>query len=220
MAMMDNVSRPLIALLVGTVALFALWFVALKPGSSSSGSGSPGPAALQSDVGKAHHAVALSNATSAAQGADPSQTPSSQSPRTAAANNTAAASTSTATRYRAKPAATVVHSSAATRHRLDVVSGALKAKKVLALLFYNPPATDDRAVKQELAAVPVHAHRVVKLAVPITELGRYQVVTTQVPVNQSPTLVLIDRAGQATTIVGFADRFEIAHRVAGAAAAP
>ena len=60
---------------------------------------------------------------------------------------------------------------------------------------------------------------VVKLAVPLSELARYPVVTTQVPVSESPTLVLIDRAQQATTIVGFADRFEIAQRVDDALAA-
>jgi hypothetical protein len=37
-----------------------------------------------------------------------------------------------------------------------------------------------------------------------------------VPVQVSPTLVLIDKARQASTIVGFADRFEIAQRVADA----
>jgi hypothetical protein len=31
MVVMDSVSRPLIALLLGTVAFFALWLVALKP---------------------------------------------------------------------------------------------------------------------------------------------------------------------------------------------
>ena len=105
------------------------------------------------------------------------------------------------------------HQSAGTRQRLDLVSRGLKANKVLALLFYNPAAADDRAVKQELKTVPAHGRRVVKLAVPLPELARYKVVTTQVPVNQSPTLVLIDPDQQASMILGFADRFEIAQRV-------
>ena len=84
---------------------------------------------------------------------------------------------------------------------------------MLALLFYNPTAADDQAVRHELGSVPVHSGRVVKLAVPLGELSRYTVVTNQVPVNQSPTLVLIDPAKQASTIVGFADQFEIAQRV-------
>jgi hypothetical protein len=52
----------------------------------------------------------------------------------------------------------------------------------------------------------------------VSELARYAVVSNQVPVSFSPTLVLIDRSGQASTIVGFADRFEIAQRVADALA--
>ena len=87
---------------------------------------------------------------------------------------------------------------------------------MLALLFFNPAAADDRAVKAELAAVPARGAAVFKLAVPLSELSRYPVVTSQVPVNVSPTLVLIDRHRRAVTIVGFADRFEIRERVQGA----
>jgi hypothetical protein len=96
------------------------------------------------------------------------------------------------------------------------VAHALQTGKVLALLFYNPAATDDRAVKQELAAVPTHSGKVVKIAVPVNRLAQYGVITNQVQVQVSPTLVLIDKSRQASTIVGFADRFEIAQRVADA----
>jgi hypothetical protein len=104
-----------------------------------------------------------------------------------------------------------VHNAAA--NRLSAVTRALEAGKVIALLFYNPLAADDRAVKRELATVPLHRGGVVKLSVPLSELASYHVVTNQVPVGASPTLVLIDRARSASTIVGFADRFEIAQRV-------
>ena len=103
--------------------------------------------------------------------------------------------------------------------RLNSVERALRARKVIALLFYNPAAADDRAVRLELAAVAAPGPQVLRLAVPLSELARYTVVTSQVPVEGSPTLVVIDRARQATTIVGFADRFEIAQRVSDALAA-
>ena len=95
---------------------------------------------------------------------------------------------------------------------------ALRSGKVLALLFYNGAAADDRAIKSELAAVPGHGRRVFKLAVPISELARYTVVTNQVQISSSPTLVIINRRHQAMTITGFADRFEIAQRIADALA--
>jgi hypothetical protein len=101
---------------------------------------------------------------------------------------------------------------------MTTVQRALHAHKALALLFYNPGAADDQAVKKELAAVPAHSGRVVKLTIPLTELASYTVVTQQVPVNVSPTLVVIGRNGQAGEIVGFSDKFEIAQRVSDALA--
>jgi riboflavin biosynthesis pyrimidine reductase len=205
---MANVSRPLIALLVGTVAFFALWLVALKPSSSTSNGGSQGLGTYPSAIAKAHQAVATSNAASVAHGGVVATSP--------AASTTVASGPGTAARASA-PASTV-RVLPATRHRLDIVSRALQANKVVALLLFNPAAADDKAVKQELAAVPNHGGKVVKLAAPLSELARYTVVTTQVPVNVSPTLVLIDSDQQATTIVGFADRFEITQRVSDALA--
>ena len=94
-----------------------------------------------------------------------------------------------------------------------MVSRALRSGKALALLFYSPSSPDDQAVRQELQSIPVAGGRVVKLAIPISELSNYPVVTTQVPVNESPTLVLVNRGKQATTIVGFADTLEISQRI-------
>ncbi len=193
---MGNVSRPLIGLLVATVALFAVWTVALKP--TSSGSSSSSGSTYQSAIAKAHQAVAISAAANAARGG-------------VVASGWAGSHSTPATNP--APIARAVHVAPATRHRLDAVSRALNEHEVLALLFYNPAAADDQAVKQELAAVPAHGRSLLKLAVPLSELTRYVVVTSQVPVNISPTLVLIDRHRQATTIIGFADRFEIEQRL-------
>jgi hypothetical protein len=89
---------------------------------------------------------------------------------------------------------------------------------VLALLFYNPAAADDRAVARELRTIPVRGGRVFRLAVPISELSSYGPITNQVPVTTSPTLLLVDRARSASTIVGYASAFEIAQRVSDALA--
>lgn len=96
---------------------------------------------------------------------------------------------------------------------MGAVQRALLGGKVLALLFYNPGAADDQAVKQELAGIPGHGGRVFSLAIPLNELSAYAQITSQVPVNYSPTLVIVDRAHQAHEIVGFADSFEIAQRI-------
>lgn len=240
MVVMPQVSRPLIALLVASVVFFAVWMVALKPqtgGSSSSSSGSLGSA-----VAKAHQAVKQSDAASVAHGGTVATTPTS--PTTPAATSTLAnhAPTTPATPAKAaaaKPSATAAksnttaatkHKSAATTHpaaasaartaaqRQAVVLHALRTHKVVAMLFYNHLAADDRAVKQELSAVPTHGGKVVKLAIPLDELAQYGIVTRQVPVTASPTLIIIDRQHKAWTVVGFASEFEISQRISDALA--
>jgi hypothetical protein len=198
-SVMDHVSRPLLAVLVATAAFFALWVVALKPSSSSTTGRSGGPGAYQSAIDQAHRAVTTANAASAAEGGQVAATPAPG----AVARREAAPGTHIARVGRVAGAPLLV-------------ARALASRKVLALLFLNSAAPDDQAVKQELAAVPTHSGRVVKLALPLSQLASYAVVTGQVPVTVSPTLVLIGRNRQASTIVGFADRFEIAQRVADA----
>jgi hypothetical protein len=212
--------------LLATVAVAALWVTMLKP-KTSGGASSGGTNAYQSDVTKAHQAVAIANRASAAQGGSATTPTTPATTSLATPTHTLASTPAIAPAIPAKdPAPATTHASpvarpavktadahGATRHRLDKVTAALRARKALALLFYNPAAADDVAVKDELRAVPSHGGRVVKLAVPIKDLSRYPVITTQVPVSESPTLVLIDRRRQATTLVGFAGGFEITHRV-------
>jgi hypothetical protein len=97
--------------------------------------------------------------------------------------------------------------------RFHAAQVALNQHKVLALLFYNPASADDRAVKSEMSSIPTHAGAVVKLAVPVQELAAYSGLLNQVPVNYSPTLMLIDRHSQAVEITGYASSFEIDQRV-------
>ena len=98
--------------------------------------------------------------------------------------------------------------------RFHIAQVAIQQHKVLALLFYNPASPDDRAVESELSSIPTHGGAVVKLAVPVQELAAYSGLLSQDPVNYSPTLVLIDRQGQAEEIAGFVDSFELDQRVA------
>lgn len=201
---MNHLSRPaLIVLLVGTVATLALAFFALKPSSSSTTGKHGGLGQYQSAIDKAHQAAATANAASAAEGGTVGT----------ATTTTAAATTTQATPRTPLSHAVKVHE---TPNTPAAVAHALAARKVVALLFYNPAASDDKAVKQELSSVPTHRGKVLKLSVPVSQLAHYGMVTDQVPVQVSPTLVLIDTARQASTIVGFADRFEIAQRIADA----
>jgi hypothetical protein len=214
MAVMPHVSRSLIALLIGTVAFFAVWIVAFRPSSSSS-NGKSALGQLQPAVDAAKASAAAQNRAAAAAGN--TTAPATAKPATAATTATAtkpaAATAATKATATTKPATPAAPRAATPSQRLNVVDKALSAHKVLALLFYNPAAPDDQAVKRELGTIPTSAGRVVKLAVPITEVANYPVVTNQVQIQTSPTLVIVDKKAQAFTLVGFADTFEIAHRV-------
>jgi hypothetical protein len=226
---MRSLPKPLIGLLLGTVAFFALWMVALKPSSSSSSGGSPsGLGQYQSAINKAHQAVTTSNQANARLGAPTATTPTTTAKTaTAPAATTKAAPATTTSDKAAAPAAkpTTQSGSAAasapvsTAAEVQAVENAVRAGNVVAILFYNGAAADDQAMKSELAAIPTHKGQVVKLAVPVTELTQFSMITTQVPVDTSPSLVLIDRARQATALIGYADGVEIAQRIDDALAA-
>ncbi len=234
---MDNVGKPLIGVLVATVLVFALWVIALKPSSSSSGKGAnsnPGLGQFQGDINAAHQAVNISAADNARAGGGSDGTPTTPGVSTKAApatthstttktvtktTTTTVAKSSTARHPASRPATSTAAGSVSTpAGRLATVARAMRTHKVVAVLFYNPAAADDQAVKQELAAVPTAHGHVVKLTIPLTELASYTAITEQVPVNISPTLVVIAPNGQAEEIAGFTDRVEIQQRVADALA--
>jgi hypothetical protein len=198
--------------------------VALKPGGNGSGaSSSQGLGQYQHAINAAHAAVATANASSgSAAAANPgvstptaTQPPASAAtaPAPAAVTKTKTTTTAVAHRHVSMPATKARSAAPSAAARFAAVQRALGAHKVLALLFYNPAGADDRAVRQELATVPARGGRVFKLAVPLSEIQNYLPIVSRVPVNVSPTLVLIAPGGQADEIVGYADPFEISQRV-------
>ncbi|HZU61231.1 MAG TPA: hypothetical protein VE983_09710 [Solirubrobacteraceae bacterium] len=227
---MASVPRPLIALLLGTVVFFGLWMTALKP--SSSGPAHQGLGTYQSAINKACSVPGLVHAEGCGHsgGAPTPASPSPSAPPTTGGTHSPNAQA-------AKPGASAAGASSASSHAANslksapqaaakgsaqagfaAVQAGLRQHEVLALLFFNPSAADDRAVRQELASVPTHGGAVVKVAVPLQDLSTYSTLLNQVPVNFSPTLVLINRSRQAGEIAGFADAFEIDQRVAAALA--
>jgi hypothetical protein len=216
---MGNVSRPLIGLLVATVAFFAVWIVALKPSSSSTSGGSAAHplGVYQSAINRAKGVQGIVDRGAAAAGGTPGRTAvAGRHPTTVTTPVHRLASAPkihlTPTTGTVTPARTPT-TTATPAEGSNALEQALTAHKVLAVLFYNPYGSDDVAVKQELQSVPTHAGKVVKLTVPLSELSDYTAITNQVPVDLSPTLVIINPAGHATTITGFADTFEIEQRI-------
>jgi hypothetical protein len=201
-AVMSQVSKPILGLLLSAVALFAMVMFVFKGGSGSSAPQSPG--VYQSAINQAHNAVGTSNAANARLGASVSTTPAASPAKPAAAAHAPATKHATAS-VTSKP-------STGAQSQVNQVEQAIAQHKVVGLLFYNPQASDDVAVKGELAAAAT-ARAIVKVAVPVSDVASFKMVTSTVPVNSSPTLIVIDRGGSASTITGFADRFEIAQRL-------
>jgi hypothetical protein len=215
----------MIGLLLGTVAFFAIWMVALKPHSGTSGGSQGGVGQYQPAINKAHQAVTTSNQANAKLGAPTATTPAptkstATEPATKAATKPV---TAPVTKAKAAPAApakpTAQSASASAAASAKTVATALRAGNVVAILFYNDAAADDRAVKSELAAIPTHGGQVVKVSVPVSQLIQFSSLTQTVDVNTAPELVLIDHARQASTLVGYADSVEIAQRINDALAA-
>jgi hypothetical protein len=202
---MRSLPRPLVALLAGVVVFAAAWMLVLKPSSSESSSSTPAPAAPAPAVTHA----ATPPATK------PASKPASK-PAVTAATKPAATPASKAAAHAARTHPTT----AKPQDSLAAFNAALSAHKVLVALFYNPAASDDKSVLKELDGVDTHGGKVVTFAVPVSQITQYSAVTSgEVPISAAPTLVVIDAKRQATTILGFADSFEIAQRVDQALAA-
>jgi hypothetical protein len=205
--MMSNVSKPILGLLLSAVVLFAMVMVVFKPHGSSGAA--RGPGAYQSAINQAHQAVKTSNAANARLGAPVSTTASPAAAHAVAGHSSSAVPAG-------KPAKHIAVSKAAAADaahgQVAELERAIAQHKVVGLLFYNPKASDDAAVKTELAKAAAKPG-VVKMAVPVTAVSSFPMITNTVPVSGTPTLVLIDRDGSASTIGGFADRFEIAQRL-------
>jgi predicted lipid-binding transport protein (Tim44 family) len=231
----DQISRPMQIVLLVTVLFGLVWFVALRPkagATSDSSSTTSVPAAVATNgivsaPDKARAAVAQSDATEAKVGAaadaagSPSTSTTSSStaasapaaPRSATPAGTTAQSADAASRRAAKAPKVVAH------NRLDAKAArALASHKVLVMLFYNPRASDDRAVRALFAKVSTRRGRVVKIAAPLRRLSSFKSVTARVQVTESPTVVIFDRKGEPRTLQGFVEPTVLSSRIADALA--
>jgi hypothetical protein len=85
------------------------------------------------------------------------------------------------------------------------IRSAVRQHKVLVLLFYSDRSYDDRAVRRELSQVHRRDRRVFVDAHWIKSVGRYQTITRGADVEQSPTVVVVDRNLKAQTLIGYVD---------------
>ena len=93
------------------------------------------------------------------------------------------------------------------------VKRALDARKVVAILFWNPRAVDDRSVKASLDAVPRRGGKVAVFSDRVKNLARYTRISTATSITTTPSLVIVNRKGEAEVVTGYLDRETVAQYV-------
>lgn len=92
---------------------------------------------------------------------------------------------------------------------------AVKAGKKVVIFFRNPSGLDDQAVAGSVRAVQRSSNAVV-LTDHVDAVERYGKLVEDLGVSQTPSVVLIDRAGDARLIEGFIDPQSLTQAVADA----
>jgi hypothetical protein len=165
---------------LGVVLAFAaLWFVALRP-KPVTDEPAPAPAPVAQDATKA---------------------PAPSEPQTAAkpAEKAAPAPTDAASPAQRKKFPKAVRN----------VLADLDAKKVVVLLFWEPAADDDKAVRKAVDQVDTRGGKVAVHSWNISRVGDFEPITRGVPVVLAPTVMVIDRDRKAQTIEGLTQAREI-----------
>lgn len=106
-------------------------------------------------------------------------------------------------------AATPKTNSSASKMQASV-EAELKQHKVVTILFWNPKAAVDRTVQRELQAVG-HALGA-KIAIHdahADQVGSFGSITRTIQVNETPTILIVVKGGQTTTLTGLTDVFAL-----------
>jgi hypothetical protein len=194
----------------------------------------PGVEGLSRAIANAHKAVATSE-QNAKQLAEKSASASNQSPT---ATSTPTATTKAPVTVH-KVTVHTVNKQATTTHKVTVVKatttpaaganstatalpkmqvvveGELKQGKIVAILFWNPKASVDVSVQKELQSVGRSLGG--KIAVhdaPASQVGSFGTITHSIQVYQTPTILLLSKTGQTTTVAGLTDKFALKQAIA------
>jgi hypothetical protein len=85
------------------------------------------------------------------------------------------------------------------------VARAIERHEVVVLGFFNGRAPEDRAVRAALRNADRWDGRVHVAVAPVDAVSRYGRIARGVDVEQSPTVIVVDRDLNATTLVGYVD---------------
>jgi hypothetical protein len=193
----SQISPPIRIVLIAAIGLIAVWMLFLKPkadpvaATNTPAATAPGVTGLSNAKDQANEAAAAAAARNAkvqdatdsdngavtAQGPDPASAPAGEAAKRADAKDELPAP----------------------------VRKAIENKKVVALLFWDPEASEDRAVKRAFSRVDHWNGAVYTRAAHVRKISRFGAITRGASVEQSPTVVVVDRNMKAEKLVGFVD---------------
>jgi hypothetical protein len=206
----SQISPPIRILAVVAVAFLAIYMAVLRPKSST-----PAPAPTPSPAGNVHtgkpavtqYGKAVQAAQGAAKATEDQMKAEGRSAGVAPADSTTAKSGSASSSSRSSSPSTAGAAVSATdlAGLPKPVARAIRRHQVLALLFWNGRSADDLAVRAALRHVEHFDGTVYTQAAPLKSIASYGRITRGVDVQQSPTVVVVDRKLKATTLVGYVD---------------
>jgi hypothetical protein len=204
----SQISPPIRIVLVLAVAVLGVYMLFLRPKPEEIPPVEPAGTSV-SEPGKVRDAA--EDAVDAANG----QLSQQESVDGVDAGEAAAGSTSTT--KKAQPGQAQAGAAATPAEDLKglpkPVRKAIRADKVLVILFSNGKSADDLAVERALPKVDRWNGRVFVHTAPLKKISRYGRIARGVSVEQSPTVVIADRDLRADTLVGYVDRITIDQRI-------
>lgn len=195
----SQISPPIRIALIAAVAFLCAYMLFLRPKVESAPpippapTTAPGVKGLTNAVGKAKEASKASDAANA----------KIQS----ATGGQDATATSRAVKPAGQPSAgKSAQGAGSDTSGLPVrVQKALDDKKILVLFFYNLRSADDRAVLRAVKRVDRWQGEVVVQAANVRSIARYSKITQGADVQQTPSVVVVDRNAKAVRLDGYVD---------------
>jgi hypothetical protein len=192
-------------------------------GSATGGGSASSLGGLGHAIEKAHGAVGASqkNAKELASKSAQASTPNSTSSKAAGAGAAAHAKSTPSAATSAPSATHAAPKSAPSTHgtvratvavRQHAVERQLKQGKIALIFFWNPKGADDRAVNRSLGQLP-HNLRIAINRARANAVTTFGTITRGVQVYGTPTLLVVNKKGEVTTMTGLQDPYTIAQAI-------
>jgi hypothetical protein len=197
----SQISPPIRIVLAAAAIFLVAWMTVLRPKTDAAPTPPAATPAGNLATGQAAESAPGKLVEKAKTAAANAAKKDAQSAGETSTGGTATATTPSTT----KPAAPATAASTDTKGLPNPVARAIARDQALVLAFYNGKSAVDRAVRHAAAKVDRWNGRVFVKAVPVAKVGRYARITGGAEVEQTPTVVVVDRNLKAASIVGFTD---------------